>query len=865
MAKKAKTFKPVEQTQDDVAIKDVCGGIVINNKNKFVKIMEIKPIPFEFKRQSEQNKITNTFKSLLKVAPDELHFKSVALKADLTEQINNTIENLNSETKESCRKMGEETLKNLQYAEKNGTQRRFFISFPYGRKTTGLNSKTFPEILYNIESDASVIENVLNSCGNEVVHSSNNNPNYDIVKLFYTLFNRDCYLDETFEQRVQETWQRYYDATGDEDSYIWPPDLIAPRRISYNDPNYLLVNDTYYSFLYIPSYGYKKSIYTGWLDFVIPQIEGVDVDIFLKKTPREQVINAVKRSIGHSRASIGEAQSDISDSFESNSSTLQSAMYIKDGLNAGEDFYNMATIITVCGNSPAEVDEKIDTIKRSASANDVVLHQNKYRLEETFNAVLPSSMWNDDIYTFKKTRRNILSDGAASMYLFTSYQICDPKGLYIANDFKNSPVIIDFFNRKRLVNGHLFMAGESGSGKSTSGMITALRFLTAHSKDNGFVIIIAPEKENEFYRVCDAVGGQRISFGAGSPDRLNIMDITPRSKESLMSREIIDGTDEFSSTSYLAEKIATLMEFFQMHVTDITIEEKQLLNEALIRTYERKGITQNNQSLWADKEETKYKKMPIISDLVAELEKEKDSIRLSRAIKLLTNGAGEHFNGETNVDISNRFVVIGLEHNSRDMLAKSIYAAMEFAWNKIKSDYRPCMLWIDEWWKLASEQSGFGMEKSMQMIRLGRSMNCSILISTQDTEEVVSYGGGAIGKTILNNCATKIFLSMKQQSALAVQELCGLSDREIAPLARFKPGEALMVNSQATLAIRFTPTETEQMLIFTDQATREKYIQMKQNKSSASNEVEDENITIMDKNDDEYIDFSDLEEEDNDK
>jgi len=50
-------------------------------------------------------------------------------------------------------------------------------------------------------------------------------------------------------------------------------------------------------------------------------------------------------------------------------------------------------------------------------------------------------------------------------------------------------------------------------------------------------------------------------------------------------------------------------------------EERQLLDEALIQTYNQKGITHNNESLVDSTQPQRYKEMPILADVFNILKK----------------------------------------------------------------------------------------------------------------------------------------------------------------------------------------------------------------------------------------------------
>ena len=812
--------KPVPSTQQNIPIRDVYNGVAITAGKKFVKLVEVKPQPFFLKKIGEQNHISDFFANLLKTGPDELHIKSMSLPSDLSYQIAEIERCMESEKDEECRKMGGEYIQRLKEAQSYGISRRFFMSFPYTGRQGGLKSVNIDEIVRSLDNDEYRLRSSLAECGNETISEYPQDPNMDILKTLYMVYNRDSYLIEPFENRVQEINSRYLEKMKDQYFYIPIQDYIAPSRISYDSNRYLVINNTYYSFLYIPSDGYNPVAYTGWLNKFVTSYPGVDVDIFLKRIPKDQVINGIRRSIGHARLAASE-NLDTSESYEESLNTLGSAQYLKNGLSMGNDFYNTSIVITVSGTSPEQVSYYVNELKQDAREDDIVLKENINRAEETFNMVLPTSSWDDSIYTFKKTKRNLLTEGAASLYPFTTFQLVDRDGLYIADDSNGSPVVLDQFSRKRINNPHMFIAGETGAGKTTTLMLIALR---ARVK-NLPVYIIAPEKQDEYKRLTAAIGGQFVDIGAGSPDRINVMEIFPVDESSRDKMAYIDG-DEGIAESYLIRKVSSLSDFFALHIPTISSTERFDLEEAIISTYQKKGITSSNESLWADEKHTHYKKMPIISDLVNELEAKPDTVRLAKTIKLLTKGNGEHFNGQTNVDINNNFVVIGLQHNSEDMLGLSIFMAMDFITSKcMENRIKNKFFIIDEAWKLL--MNPIAANRLMASIRLLRAFSTSTCIATQNLTDVLAYEDGKFGLAVLNNCATKLFMTMKEKDARIVQDMIDISESEVSNVTRFKAGQALLIAGETRIYLMMTPTETEKLLTFTDKETLEKYVNLK--------------------------------------
>ena len=75
---------------------------------------------------------------------------------------------------------------------------------------------------------------------------------------------------------------------------------------------------------------------------------------------------------------------------------------------------------------------------------------------------------------------------------------------------------------------------------------------------------------------------------------------------------------EDGENGYLATKIGKLIGFFNLIFGEINEEEKALIEEKLIETYRKKGITFDDNSLYINKKYKKFKNekdMPILEDL----------------------------------------------------------------------------------------------------------------------------------------------------------------------------------------------------------------------------------------------------------
>ena len=352
--KKEASRQIVQSTQQNVPIRDFIDGVVVTKDNKYVKILEVLPVPLFLKKVSEQNKIGDSFAALLKAAPSNIHIKSISVPADLSEQITDVTNSIEKETNGNCKKMGAEYERTLENGQKYGVSRRFFLSFPYSGRLRGKNAEEISEITQSLNVEAERISAMLRMSGNETVEIDPENPNEASARLFYMIYNRGKFLDIPFEERLKSIYEKYVEAYGNENFFLPPQDYIAPNKVQYSNSKYMIIDDRYYSFMYIPSYGYNPYVTTGWLDNFVNSYNGVDVDIFLKRMQKDEVQGAIKRNIGRSRLSLSETN-DITDSFELSAQTANAGYYLKNGLASGQDFYYMSVIITVSGDSAEDV------------------------------------------------------------------------------------------------------------------------------------------------------------------------------------------------------------------------------------------------------------------------------------------------------------------------------------------------------------------------------------------------------------------------------------------------------------------------------------------------------------------------------
>lgn len=428
-----------------------------------------------------------------------------------------------------------------------------------------------------------------------------------------------------------------------------------------------------------------------------------------------------------------------------------------------------------------------------------------FREENAFLSSLPLLCLDKKLY--ERSKRNVLTSGVASCYPFTSYEMSDKDGIMMGvNKANNSLVIVDIFNTKIYKNANIAILGTSGAGKTFTMQLMALRL----RRKNVQVFIIAPDKGHEFARACNNIGGAFIQISPASPNCINVMEIRPTDTS---ASEILDGYTV--ERSELAMKIQSLHIFFSLLIPDLSHEEKQLLDEALVITYAEKGITHDNQSLENPDKPGQYKDMPILGDLHEVLLRKTECRRMANILNRLVHGSASTFNQKTNVDLSNKYVVLDISELSGDLLL-GMFVALDFVWAKAKEDRTvEKAIFVDEAWKLLVSNELAG-EYLLEIFKVIRAYGGSAICATQDLVDFFALKGGKLGRGILNNSKTKIILNMETSEAENIREELDLSEAEAMSITRFERGTGLISTNSNNLIVDFKASQLEKDLITTD-------------------------------------------------
>lgn len=816
-----------EFVQDFLPVKNISHGIVELDDGRYIKILEIEPINFMLRSNEEQFSIISSFANWLKISPMQLQFKSITRRADSDKHVAMIRKELEQEQSEPCRLLAEDYIKMVKdVGSREALSRRFFLIFQYEEQRRG-DSEDYGQVYAVMQTVEQNARTYFMQCGNNIVQPRD--PDRATAEILYTFFNRRSCVNEPFQSRVNRVIVDTMAGRGrtigiDPVPRIRMNHFIGPRGIDFSHSGYIIMDGLYYCFLYIKANGYPGAVRGGWMSSLVNAGDGIDIDVFLHRENRSKSIDKVAQRIRLNRTKLKSMQ-DTSTDYEELTNSIRAGYFIKNGMaNYNEDLFYMSVFITISAKGYEELLWRKQQMMDMLKSMDMYVSECRFQQELALRSVMPFLGLSPKLK--KKSQRNVLTSGAASSYMFTSYELSDDSGVLLGvNRHNNSLCIVDLFDTKKNKNANLNLIGTSGAGKTFTLQLLALRMRMRGIQ----CFILAPIKGHEFRRACNRIGGQYIKIAPGSPHCINIMEIRHTITPEM---ELIDEVDFNEMDSMLARKIQQLMIFFGLLIPDMTNEEEQMLDEALVKTYAEFGIDHDNDSLYINARANPpvMKTMPILGDLHKNLKENPMTQRIAAIVSRFVTGSAQSFNQHTNVDLSNKYIVLDLSELKGKLLPVGMMIALDYVWDQVKADRtKKKAIMIDEIWQLVGASSNRqAAEFCLTIFKTIRGFGGAAISATQDLSDFFGLEDGRYGRAIINNSKNKIILNLEPDEAKYVQDVLKLTRTEMRSITRFERGEALVYSNNNKVPVIIKASKEEQEMITTDRAELEAILKERQ-------------------------------------
>lgn len=528
----------------------------------------------------------------------------------------------------------------------------------------------------------------------------------------------------------------------------------------------------------------------------------MNISIFYEKQDSYKIIKDLTYHIGNVGVELKESNPNRQD-IDIAAFAYNDAKYIRKEIQVNnEDIYFLYIYINVYAEDKKELEYYLNKIEGITQSKGMQTRRTNFRQEETFIGCLP--IMENPIIIKEAAKRNILTSGLIATYPFISSTIFDDEGIFIGtNIYNNSLVFIDRYNTDKYKNANICIFGTSGAGKSFYTKLLILRYKLQGIKQ----YIIDPEREYE--NLCKTLKGTHIKIGPNSENYINVLDIR---KESI----------EDGESGYLATKIGKLIGFFNLIFGELNEEEKALIEEKLIQTYEIKNITFNDDSLYKENKEKILGKefknsedMPLLEDLYHILGQDEKTKKFKTKLIPFVKGSMKFFNHYTNIEFNNDLIVADVYDLGEENLKYGMYIFIENFWNCVKENRNEKKaIYLDEIWRLIGVTSNKEVASFIYKIfKTIRKYGGSSVAITQDISDLFSLEEGIYGKSILNNSSIKTFFALEEENIKILSEFTNLSEKEKVEIKSLKRGECLMFVGENHILTKIESSNLEKEIL----------------------------------------------------
>ena len=563
-------------------------------------------------------------------------------------------------------------------------------------------------------------------------------------------------------------------------------DLISPSAIEIHS-DYFRLGTKYGRTIYV--YGYPRTLFTGWISPIINIDEVIDVSMYIYPVESAVVMKNLRTKVTQLEASMNLNVEKGKVRDPELEAAINDAEELRDKLQVGmERFFRFGLYVTIWADSLDElkfVQQKIETIFGQQMIFSKVANSQQ---EQGLNSTMPQCT--DQL----QIRRNMNTGAISTSFPFTSADLTQDKGILYGINMHNNGLVI--FDRFSLENANMVVFAKSGAGKSFTVKLEALRSMMTGAE----IIIIDPE--NEYQKLCDAVGGSYIRLSLNSDVRINPFDLP----------KVVDTED---ANDALRANLVTLHGLFRLMLggmnangqMGLSANEEADLDQALIDTYARAGITSDPL--------THQSTPPTIMNLYDTLLHMGGSgPQLAQRLRKYTTGTfAGIFSQQSNVDINNQMVVFNIRDLEDELRPVAMYIVLSHIWNIVRANQKKRLLIVDEAWQLMQFEDSanflFSLAKRARKYYLG------LTTITQDVED---FMGMKMGRAIVANSSMQLLLKQSASAVDVLSDVFKLTEEEKRRLSNFPVGQGLFFAGQNHVHIQVIASETEEKLITTNPA-----------------------------------------------
>jgi hypothetical protein len=555
-------------------------------------------------------------------------------------------------------------------------------------------------------------------------------------------------------------------------------DLIAPSSMEISSTK-MKIGDVWVRSFYV--YSYPRFLDTNWLAPLVNFDVTMDISMFVYPYESAAIMKKLRRKVAQFRSSIRMDRERGVVEDPALETALEDAESLRRDLQRGtERFFQFCLYFTLYSEDEKKLDQLSKQLESLLGGKLVLTKRADMQMDHAFSSSLPLAM--DEL----EMMNNMNTSPLSTTFPFTSSELTSNRGILYGLNRHNDSLII--FDRFELENANSVVFAKSGAGKSYAIKLEILRSLMMGTD----VMVIDPE--NEYKTLCQSVGGTYVNVSLSSEERINPFDLP------LHAHDQIEKPGD-----RLREHIINLTGLVKLMLGKITDEEAGLLDQALLATYQSKGITM-------DTLEPEKLAPPLMTDLVQIMEGTKGAENMGKRLNKFTEGTYSGiFNKPTNVNLASGMIVFSIRDLEDELRPLASYVILNFIWNKVRSELKRRMLIIDEAWIMMQHEDSakflYGLAKRARKYYLG------VTTITQDVEDFVA---SPYGKPIITNSSIQLLLKQSPAAIEYLQKIFNLTDGEKYLLLNSGVGQGLFFAGNKHVAVQVIASYGEDKIITTN-------------------------------------------------
>lgn len=558
--------------------------------------------------------------------------------------------------------------------------------------------------------------------------------------------------------------------------------------------------------------GYPREVHPGWLQPLLSYPGRVDVSLHVEPIDPVTAAHRLKRQL----SKLESGRRHTSEKGQLLDPTVEAATEDAYDLSAriarGEGkLYRVGLYLTVHATSEQALADEVAAVRSLAASLMLNAQPTTYRSLQGWASTLPLAL---DLIGM---RRTFDTAALSAAFPFTSPDLppADPTSVAAPNGvlygFNVGSQGLVHWDRFAADNYNSVLLGRSGAGKSYLVKLETLRSLYRGIE----VAIIDPE--DEYRRLCEAVGGTYIHLGAHDV-RVNPFDLPIARRPD--GRRTAPKDAVTRRALFLHTTIGVLLG------TDLTAEQRAVLDQAIMATYQRAGITSDLRT-WT-------RPAPLLADLATTLTRTKNPVARDLAARLHPYVEGAFsalFAGPTSTSPEGHLTVFSLRDLPDELKPIGTLLTLDTIWRRVSNPaiQRPRLITVDEAWLLMADPAG--AQFLYRMAKAARKRWAGLTIATQDVGDML---GTELGKAIIANAATQILLRQAPQTIDEIVATFNLSEGEKQFLLSADKGQGLLSAGTQRVAFQSLASPQENSIATTDPAELATYTEHEASAEGAS-------------------------------